>query len=333
MNSNNLNFEDIRNQLLKGPRVNVLMDHFEDIASAKNQIPTQKVEPLETFLESAENQKYYRIFKRNMGAFFHHAVASIPFVLEEHCRVNIAVSSFAKELFKEKQIKEPFTLYELSAADGTNARSLAEYSEGLIRTLTDTPNQANGVNFHKLCSHKFSQIYIGSFADITPDYLCSREDLFNFHNGFDVILEPLAFQMYGKNRMQQIAYAKRLLKDKGIFIMMEKILHPDEQEYMRREELKDVCFKRHYFDLDQIKEKKQNILLDMRSGQVSLDDLLASINSNFKHAWLIWNSANFYEIVASDSLDRLEKFISLLDDPYVPDKFVCDKHLVMKPVI
>jgi hypothetical protein len=139
--------------------------------------------------------------------------------------------------------------------------------------------------------------------------------------------------MYGKKRVDQIAYTKRLLKKDGLFFMMEKILHPDHKEYMRREKLKDHTFKNNYFTQEQIKHKKANILQDMKSGQVSLDELISGIKNNFKYAWVIWNSLNFYELVASDNLKKLETFISLLDHPYVPEEFVCETSLVMQRIL
>ena len=328
-----LDFNKIREELLNGPRLNSLMPYFENIANETNQIPSKKVQPLPGFLKSSTNQEYYDVFQRNTGAFFQHALASIPFVLEEHCRVNIAISRYAESMEKQENDDSPFTFYELSAADGTNARTLAEFSQGRIKTLTDTPNQANGINFKKLCAHNHSHVYIGPFADITPEYLAKRTDLPYFSKGFDIIHEPAVFQMYGKNRREQIAYARRVLKKDGLFFMMEKLIHPDNDEYIRREKLKDEIFKSNYFTRDQIDEKKSNILKEMREGQVTFESLLNGIKYNFKYAWLIWNSANFYEIVASDNLDNLEKFISLLDDPYLPEKFDCEKSLVMQRIL
>jgi hypothetical protein len=326
-------FNKIRETLLSGPRLNSLLPYFEKIAAKIDQIPSKKVEPLAGFLQSKINQDYYKIFQKNRGTFFEHAFASIPFVLEEHCRVNIALHRFAE--FRKNKLNDssPLTLYELSAADGTNARTLAEFSEGCIKTLTDTPNEANGINFEKLCSHDHSHIYIGPFADITPGYLLERDDLPYFWEGFDIIQEPAVFQMYGKNRTEQIAYVRRLLKQDGLFFMMEKLVHPDPEEYIRREKLKDEVFKSNYFTQDQIDKKKTNILHEMREGQVSYEYLLDAIKDNFKYAWLIWNSANFYEIVASDSLDNLTEFISLLDDPYIPEMFNCEKSLVMQRIL
>ena len=133
--------------------------------------------------------------------------------------------------------------------------------------------------------------------------------------------------MFVKKRKEPIAYVRRLLKKDGIFLFMEKLLQENQIEYDRREQLKDTFFKNHYFLPEQIKDKKLNILSEMRQGQVTLDMLLSGIRENFRYAWIIWNSANFYEIVASDSLHNIELFMSLID-PYVPDKFIVIKTLL-----
>ena len=330
-----VNFEKIRLELLRGPRLNNLMEHFEDIASLKKQIPISEVTPLQNFLQSKINLEYYQVFKKNCGPFFNHAMASIPYALEEHCRVSVAINRYAQYKIKEakESPKEPLKFYELSAADGTNARTLGEFSKGLVKTLSDTPNQANYENFVNLLTHKHSFIYKGPFVNITKEYLSAHRDLALFAKGFDIILEPLVFQMYGKKRKEPIAYMRRLLKEDGLFFFMEKLLQKDEDEYNRREELKDTFFKNQYFSPKQIDDKKINILSEMRQGQVTLDMLLSGIKANFRYAWMIWNSANFYEIVASDSFENIDLFMSLIDDPYVPDKFLCDKNLTMKRVL
>lgn len=328
-------FEVIREELLNGPRLNNLMEHFENIASQKKQIPKVEVMPIKEFLLSSLNSEYYQVFKKNCGPFFHHAIASIPYVLEEHCRVAIAINRYAK--YKTNALRDrpegPLKFYELSGADGTNARTLGEFSKGLVKTLTDTPNQANYENFVKLLTHEHSFIHKGPFVDVTKEFLSVHRDLSIFSKGFDIILEPLVFQMYGKKRKEPIAYMRRLLKNDGLFLFMEKLLQEDQKEYDRRERLKDIAFKNQYFLPKQIEEKKTHILREMRQGQVTLDMLLDGIKANFRYAWIIWNSTNFYEIIASDSLDNIERFISLIDDPYVPDEFICDKNLVMKRVI
>ncbi|NEP38994.1 MAG: class I SAM-dependent methyltransferase [Okeania sp. SIO2H7] len=324
-------YDKIRATLLKGPRVTSLLNHFENIAAGISQAPTQSIYAASDFLsKSNEYREYHTVFQRNIGTFYKHLCASIPFFIEEQCRIGVALQRLAKHRLKDE--KNPFTYYETSSADGTNARTLAEYSQGMIRTLTDSPNPANAENFHKLCQHSYSDIYMGPFVDITPEYISARNDRPDLKYGFDVIYENTTFQMYHPNRKAQIAYVKRLLKSDGLMIFCEKLINPVRDEYERREHLKDNLFKAHYFTKADIDQKVSQILEEMEQCQVTLDELVDSISYHFKYAYMIWNSTNFYELVASNDRSNLEKFISFLGEHYVPAPFLCEEVLV-KPLL
>ncbi|NEQ97628.1 MAG: class I SAM-dependent methyltransferase [Cyanothece sp. SIO2G6] len=276
--------------------------------------------------QSPEYQEYHSIFQRNIGTFYQHLCASIPFFIEEQCRLGIALHKLAR--FRLDCNQQTFTLYETSSADGTNARTLAEYSQGLIKTLTDSPNSANGQNFHRLCQHNYSDIHIGPFVDITPDYLEARDDRPYLKYGFDAIYENTTFQMYGPDRNAQIAYVKRVLKDDGLFIFCEKLMHPDRDEYERREQVKDDLFKSNYFSKSEIAQKSTQILEQMERCQVTLDELISAISCHFKYAYMLWNSTNFYEVAASNCASTLRKFIDSLGRSYVPTPFLCEENIV-----
>jgi hypothetical protein len=320
-------YDEIRATLLQGPRVTSLLKHFENIAAGISQAPIQRIYAAPEFLsKSSEYREYHSIFQRNIGTFYQHLCASIPFFIEEQCRIGVALQQLAKYQLKDE--RKLFTYYETSSADGTNARTLAEYSQGMIKTLTDSPNPANGENFHRLCQHNHSDIYIGPFVDITPEYLLARSDRPYLKHGFDFIYENTTFQMYHPNRKGQIAYVKRILKSDGIIIFCEKLMHPIHDEYEKREYIKDSLFKSHYFTRDHINQKATQILEEMEQCQVTLDELVDSISYHFKHAYIIWNSTNFYEIAASNDQSNLQSLISCLGDYYVPSPFLCEKPLV-----
>lgn len=325
-------YEKIQREFLDGPRLNSLMPYFEKIANGSYQSPIAAVEPLAEFLENEKNKEFCQAFLANIGTFFKHAVASIPFVLEEHCRISVAIIEMAKLENQKSEAKQPFTYHEISAGDGTIGRTIGELSKGLIQTLTDTPNSSNLESFNGLCTHNNSTIYIGPFANITPESIPETKELTRFKDGFDVILEPMAFQMYGQNRKEQIAFVRRNLKEDGLFILMEKLAQSDPQEYKKREILKDSSFKNKYFSQSQIIQKESDILHEMRKGQVTFDELTDAIKVNFQHAWMIWNSTNFYGFVASDDIQQLEKFTSLLGSPHVPEEYVFEPDLVMKRI-
>jgi len=320
-------YNHIRSVALAGPRVTSLKPHFENIASGISQAPTKDIRAAADFLnQNHDHHEYHRVFQRNIGTFYQHLCASIPFFIEEQCRLGIALYKLAQH--RSNYHQEPFTLYETSSADGTNARTLAEYSQGLVKTLTDSPNPANGENFHQLCQHHDSDIHIGPFVDITPEYLANRTDRPYLRHGFDAIFENTTFQMYSPNRNDQIAYVRRVLKDDGLIIFCEKLMHPSRHEYERREKIKD-SFKSQYFSKSDIDQKSKQILEEMEKCQVTLDELVPSIGHHFKYAYMIWNSTNFYEIVASNAKANLDNFVNFLCQYYVPTPFLCEENPVI----
>lgn len=320
------NYNLIREKALRGPRVTSLLERFEKIASGREQKPNQPILATQAFLDrNDEYKKYHQILQRNIGTFAKHGLASIPFLLEEVIRVGVAICKLAEE--NQSLNSEPFTYYETSSADGTIGRSLAEYSNGLIKTLTDSPNESNRLEFNKLLTHNNSYFHKGPFVDITPEYLSQAHEHV-FGDGINVIWENTTFQMYGSNRDEQIAYVSRLLKNNGLMIFLEKMNHPYKEEYTRLEQLKDSEFKSQYFTEDELSLKESNILSEMETGQVTLNEFKQALKFHFKYAYIIWNSGNFYEIAASNNKKIIENFISYLPEPYIPDDFVINTPIV-----
>lgn len=320
-------YEDIKDEMLRGPRVTSLLPYFENIAKGIAQSPQKTVNASPEFLQkSSDYADYHRVFQRNMGTFYQHLCASVPFFLEEQCRIGVALARLAKQ--RGNDPTHPCTYYETSAADGTNARTLAEYTRGLFHTLTDSPNVANRETFRQRCQHPWSSIHTGPFVDITPAYLTQQTHCAHCQQGFDVIYENTTFQMYSPNRSGQIAYVKRVLKADGLMIFCEKIMHPDRAEYERREAIKDQGFKATYLTQAAIGEKASQILGEMERCQVTMAGLTAAIKEHFTYAYIIWNSTNFYEIAASNSWETLQVFVDSLGDGYVPEPFLGEDRLI-----
>ena len=319
-------FVSIRENALKGPRVTSLLPTFERIASGDIMAPKVPVPVSPKFLaQHAEYKKYYEMFSRNIGAFNMHAFASIPFLMEQNIRTGVALYAMANNA---KKHGTPYlTMYSTSSADDTHGRTLAEYSNGLVKTFSDSPNPANALQFQKYLSHKHSFHHTGPFVDITREFLLEKK-LTDFADGFDIIWENTTFQMYGNNRDEQIAYVRRILKRDGVMIFLEKLNQENRQEYERRESIKDKFFKSKYFTEEEVARKKSSILSEMEKGQVTLPELSQEIKKHFAYVHLIWNSANFYEIVASNSRVSIDLFLSLLPEPFVPSEFACETPMV-----
>lgn len=173
-------------KILSSPRLNELLEHFENISNGSEQVPLSLPKTNQSYLKTIDDfQKHEIIFSKNLGQFFKHGIASIPYLSEEILRVDHALISFARS--KKITQNNPLTYWETSSADGTRARTLAEYSNGTFITITDSPNIGNMKEFQRLITHGYSFFHLGPFTDINWNYLDSQKFNSAFKDGFDVI--------------------------------------------------------------------------------------------------------------------------------------------------
>ncbi|NEO72683.1 hypothetical protein [Moorena sp. SIO3H5] len=304
----------------------LLFKHFHDISGGMKQVPSAIPTGNVNYLSNHDYLlDYHDLFQRNMGIFDKHFVASIPFLVEENCRIGVGIYRLAQHLVKEKD--NYITLWETGGGDGVNGRTMAEFSKGLIRTLSTSTSVNSKNNFYRLCNHDYSKFHHGSFINLTPEYITSQQDLSFLYNGFNIIYENVTFPFYGSEREDLIDYVARLLKKDSLIIFLEKLRHPDESEYRKREKIKDDQYKANYFSDSEIEEKRVDMLEVIERGQVDFKSLTNAIKKHFKYVYLIWNSANFYEFVASNNELIVSKFIELLPPIYVPSPFCAESNL------
>jgi SAM-dependent methyltransferase len=302
-----------------------LSKHFADISSGAIQVPRTDILPDQEFLSQGDDLKEYcNVYKRNMAPFYKHYCASIPFVFEEQCRIGMALLRMARCLPDEQVI----TFYETDSQDGTSARTLAELASGKVITLTNGLHTVNKKNFEELCRHPFSYFYLGYFCDITPQLIRTLPNSNVFADGFDVIYENVTFQFYDKDRLEQIAHLKKVMKDDGILICLEKLHQIDASEYEKREQVKDERYKSLYFSTTELIWKRSKILSDMKEFQVDYETLISSLKQHFSYVYLLWNSSNFYEMAASNNLQKINDFLSFLPLPFIPKEFNFEGDLI-----
>ena len=323
-------YRKIRERTLERRSQNCLAyDHLDDIASGVRQPTTAIPQGNLNYLSSHDKLiDYHHLFQKNMGTFYHHLSASIPLFVEEQCRIGVSLSKLAESLFTGED--EYFTFLETGVGDGANGRTMAEFSNGLIRTLSTSNSIYNKENFHRLCNHDYSRFHHGCFADITPEYLTSQPNLAFFEQGFNFIYENVTFPFYGTEREDVIDYLARLLKKEGLMIFLEKLKHSDETEYRRREKIKDEKFKKQYFSQGDVIDKRRGMLTVLERGQVDFETLTSAIKKHFKYVYFIWNSTNFYEFVASNHELTISKFLDLLPQAYLPSPFCTETTLPRK---
>ncbi len=239
-------------------------------------------------------------------------------MLEEQYRLGAALWQYCTDLHRSEA--RPANVYTLGDAAGVTARALAQVGEGCIRTLTCSPTNANRDQFFSLGAPEQAAFFLGPFFRVTPASL-RNAGIEGFEKNFDIIIEDTTFQMYGLERYEPIALACRNLRPGGIFMLIEKVRHPDADEYVKRERQKDGDFKSRFFDLSQISEKRSGILDHMQEMEASLDDLTGALKRHFSSAVITWNSGNFYTIAASTKIPNLVKFINGMLPPAIPDNY------------
>jgi hypothetical protein len=301
------------------PRLTTLANSFSSLASGVSGQPVTQV-CLDPHLlgQDVRALKFAEVHRQRAGFFNAHYVASVPYVLEEQCRLGAALWKYGLEVTHISH--RPVNIYTLGDAAGVTARALAQVGNGSIKTLTCSPTPENRDQFFTLGAPLDSWFFSGPFFSVTPE---SMQKTFGnaFEARFDVLIEDTTFQMYGPERYEPIVLACRNLRDDGILVLIEKIRSEDREEYLRREAQKDNCFKARFFRQEQIEQKRSGILQPMSKMEASLDEVTSALKRKFAAAVATWNSGNFYTIAASASTANLLRFVRSLLPPALPSDF------------
>jgi hypothetical protein len=310
-------FTDFIAECDRGPRLNQLAGFFAETAAGKAGMPIRRP-AVDTWLfpYDALLHRFVELHSRRQGFFDQHYHSSIPYRLEEECRM-------AHALLRYSQLNtNDVLLYSLGTAEGTMARSLSELSRGSIRSLSCSPNAENYKCFMAFGEPAHASFFLGPFHRLTKEHLRSDKKLEPFSDGFDFILEDTTFQMYSPNRPKQIEFVAQHLKADGILLLLEKFRAVDAGEYQGRESQKDFGFKTHYFGTEEIARKTKLVLTTMHDGQVTLAEMARAVYAQFKHCVVTWNSGNFYGLAASNSRENLWRYLSLMVHPAIPFEYV-----------
>lgn len=309
--------KDIEDNITNTPRIGALADFFEKTALGELGKPDNTyLGDINLFKNDEKMLFFYLNHRKLQGQFDKHFYSSIPFILEEECRVGSALKDYL-----EKREGTQY-LYVLGAAEGTMARTIGNLSNGKIKTLSCSPTKANQDNFFRYGKPLHSKFILSPYNKINNSNI--RELLPNF-NGFDVIIEDTTFQMYSPDRAKQVKFTKEKLKNDGIIGFIEKFSNKDITEFLKREHIKDSLFKNRFFSQKAIRLKKENVLTDMNNCLVTIDTFKNILANFFKYAVINWNSGNFYTVYASNSKNNLLSFLSNMTPALTPSKFVHTK--------
>lgn len=309
--------DDFLAECNRGPRINELAGFFASTAAGKSGMPVRRPLADARLLPNDELLRdLVALHATRQGFFDQHYHGSIPYRLEEECRMAYAVLKYARLR------GGPLSLYSLGTAEGTMARTLSEFSGGQVLSLSCSPNPENYRSFMAYGEPLHAEFFIGPFHWLTRDALGSDRRLAKFTQGFDLILEDTTFQMYSPNRPKQVEFVRQHLKDGGIFVFVEKFRAADENDYQRREEQKDYGFKARYFPHDEIERKKTAVLGTMFNNEVTLEKMASAVSAHFNHCAMTWNSGNFCSLAASNSKENLDLYVSQMPGPAIPNEYV-----------
>lgn len=256
---------------------------------------------------------------RLWGHFDNHYFASIPYRLEEECRLAAAILSFGLAAWGRSG--QAATIYTLGAGAGTLSRALARLGDGRLKTLNCSPTDGNRISFFARRGSEDAYFHHGPFFELDDERYATDENLQAFRDGYDVVLEDTTFQMYSPDRNSQLAVIAPRIRAGGLLIQVQKISNPNVETYLERERQKDEQFKSRYFSKSQIVAKKRDVLDTMADFQVDLESSVSALGSYFAYSAITWNSGNFYTIISSNSFASLRDFVTSMVKPAIPPDY------------
>ncbi|KAJ6076018.1 hypothetical protein N7499_007999 [Penicillium canescens] len=324
-------FTSFYNECNSAPRINQLLNWFESTARGQTGRTIKNPEVDKRLFDKALLEQngerfaqFLEVFNtiKQSSLFVNQYYASIPYRIEENCRLGNAIIHYSQQL-----PSRPLLYRSVGTGDSSMARSVAEFAEGSVEVLCCSPNEMSALNFAINGDPPRATFFHGPFHRLTDEVMNSRDDLAKFASGFDIIVEDTTFQMYSPTRDEQVGFVVQSLKEDGIFVFVEKFRHADIDEYERRELQKDYGFKARYFSSSEVAAKGKDVLVTMSQNQVTLDDMAAILHRYFRHCSINWNSGNFYTLVASNNQVNLDRFVACLGAPAIPKEFEYEDNL------
>ena len=303
------------------PRLNSIAGFFERTASGLESAPDLGTpEPRMNLLSfDLDCMTFWDSHRRLWGHFDSHYFASIPYRLEEECRLGSAMLLFGQQAWARSG--RSATVYTLGAGAGTLARTLAKLGDGRLKTLCCSPTNGNRVCFFARRGSEDAHFHHGPFFELDDERYATDENLRPFRDGYDILFEDTTFQMYSPDRESQLDFIAPRIRPGGLLVQLQKLSQPNIDSYLERERQKDELFKPRFFSKAQIAAKKRDVLDTMMDLQVDLKASGSALRSYFRYAVITWNSGNFYTIVSSNSLKSLGSFVTSMVRPAIPPEF------------
>lgn len=308
-------------QWRNAPRLTSLAEFFERTASGLGGVPDRAIPTVDLgLLDFDLDCAVFSDTHRSLwGPFDKHYFASIPYRLEEECRIGSSLLACGLKIWARTRTSAK--IYTLGTGSGCLARTLATLGGGRIETLCCSPTEANRTAFHANRGSQHAHFFHGPFFDLDHDRYTADTHLQQFREGFDVLIEDTTFQMYDRDRVSQLDFIAPRLRPGGLLLQIQKLAHNDVEIYQERERRKDELFKSRYFSPSKISDKREEVLDTMDNLQVDLETTTAALGTFFRYSVLIWNSGNFYTIVSSNARLAILDFVSLMIEPAIPPAY------------
>lgn len=256
---------------------------------------------------------YHVEYMSHKGMFDDHIAMSIPGYRDHQYIIGNALI---------RTFDQPATMLDIGASEGTQAKTITSLSGGKISTVSLDPNPSMRDSFNSISKVPGATYAMEAFGFMPDDtgtaWQDGNETINWFDPGeqkFDIIQESMVFQFITSDRRQQIARVRDLLTDDGIAIIQEKVFTP---WWDRNEQQKNKNFKSRYFSAADLDAKSAEVLEGMNKNMVSQGELESILRDNFKYVEQVWDSGNFKGYAASNSQERIGKFMDNLHDTWTP---------------
>lgn len=242
-------------------------------------------------------------FARFQGDFDRHISTSIPLYRELQLKQVEALIG----LYVNRNPDTAHLLYDIAGSEGSWVKTLCEFGWNFAVNIDCNADMKKWFNLRPsiqgvavFAHNSFLEDECGVKAFVPPAKA-------------DVVHAGMAFQFMPFSRQACIAEVKvNYLKPNGIFLIEEKVKHPDEAEWIANESLKDL-FKSRYYTAEQLSLKSQAVLKGMHDNLHTEQFLEDCLYEQFSTVKKYYNAGNFVGYACSNDCVIIDKFFNNLN--------------------
>lgn len=279
---------------------------FSDVVTGADEkfIPKKPWSPIMVF--TAAEKAFNKIYTKFKGNFDEHIATSIPGFRDVQIKKGAAIA---------KILKDGGLVIDIGGSEGGFIKAITESSGGKIKSVNvdinsdmQAAHNATPVEGSEFVLEAFYESYTDEDTGVTYVRHIPKEKA-------DVVHESMVFQFISPERAQFIKeVADNYLKDDGIAIFEEKVVPESMEQWQESENNKDQNYKSQYYEVKQITQKSEEVLIGMKKNQTAEADLVLELQKNFKYVSQYWDSGNFKGYAASNNKAKLDAFIASVGD-------------------